>query len=184
MKVFYQKYVHHRTRFSLCWPLHNLLEGAPQRWGNNEEGFFGLYIKWFKSWFWLRLLCIKFLAFTCALCSHNGRSLQAKNLRSRLAKNQLLNHFRYRSWQKLGEGLFWAYVVDEADSSCFNGLVFRVFGIFFGHPIVSSSLFGKGSLLFAARDEHWDAEDSIGNPFCDVSFRTVFGRSPFRQTFR
>jgi len=36
--------------------------------------------------FWLRWLCSKFIAFTCALCLHNGRSLQTKNLRSRLAK--------------------------------------------------------------------------------------------------
>ncbi len=39
-----------------------------------------------KVGFWLRWLCGKFFVFTRALCLHNGRSLQTKNLRSRLAK--------------------------------------------------------------------------------------------------
>ncbi len=39
-----------------------------------------------KVGFWLRWLCSTFFVFTRALCLHNGRSLQTKNLRSRLAK--------------------------------------------------------------------------------------------------
>jgi len=39
-----------------------------------------------KVGFWLRWLCRKFFVFTRALPFGNGRSLQTKNLRSRLAK--------------------------------------------------------------------------------------------------
>src|SRR5690348_15959922 len=39
-----------------------------------------------KVGFWLRSLCSIFFAFTRALCTHNGRSLQTKKLRSCLAK--------------------------------------------------------------------------------------------------
>ncbi len=39
-----------------------------------------------KVGFWLRWLCSTFFVFTRALCLHNGRSFQTKNLRSRLAK--------------------------------------------------------------------------------------------------
>jgi hypothetical protein len=39
-----------------------------------------------KVGFWLRWLCSKFFVFTRALPFGNGRSLQTKNLRSRLAK--------------------------------------------------------------------------------------------------
>jgi hypothetical protein len=39
-----------------------------------------------KIGFWLRWLCSTFFIFPRALCLHNGRSLQTKNLRSRFAK--------------------------------------------------------------------------------------------------
>ncbi len=39
-----------------------------------------------KVGFWLRWLCSKFFVFTRALCLHNGRSLQTKNLRNPLVK--------------------------------------------------------------------------------------------------
>src|ERR1700722_6140868 len=39
-----------------------------------------------KVGFLLRRLCSQFFSFACALCTHNGRSLQEKNGRSLLAK--------------------------------------------------------------------------------------------------
>ncbi len=52
-----------------------------------KAGKIGLYTENdSKVGFWLRWLCSTFFVFTRALCLHNGRSLQTKNLRSRLAK--------------------------------------------------------------------------------------------------